>query len=306
MPASITLSDLSWSTPDGRPVLSGLNLAFTTERTGIVGRNGTGKTTLLRLIAGDLAPTSGAITRGATIATLRQIVARRPGETLGEALNLAGPLAILRRAEQGVATTEDLERADWTLEGRLEAALAAAGLDACAQTPVATLSGGQQTRAGLASVILADPDFLLLDEPTNNLDAAGRGSLTALMKEWRKGALVISHDRALLETMDAVVELSDLGATRFGGPYSHYRDIKARQLVAAEQARDHAEHALGEVRQAAQLNRQRKDRRDGAGLRKAAGGDMPRILIGARKQRAENTTGPVSYTHLTLPTNREV
>lgn len=291
MPASITVSSLSWSTPDGRPVLSGLDLSFAAERTGIVGRNGTGKSTLLRLIAGELAPSSGRIVVNGTIAVLRQIVARDPGETLAEALGIADYLALLRRAEQGLASVDDLERADWTLESRLAEAFAQAGLAATAQTPVATLSGGQQTRAGLAAAILADPDFLLLDEPTNNLDAEGRESLGAFLAGWRKGALVVSHDRHLLEGMDAVVELTSLGATRYGGPYSHYRERKDLELATARQERDLAERALGQVRESAQTARERKDRRDGVGQKKARKGDMPRILIGARKERAENTTG---------------
>lgn len=252
MPASITVSSLSWSTPDGRPVLSGLDLSFAAERTGIVGRNGTGKSTLLRLIAGELAPSSGRIVVNGTIAVLRQIVARNPGETLAEALGIADDLALLRRAEQGLASADDLERADWTLESRLAEAFAQAGLAATAQTPVATLSGGQQTRAGLAAAILADPDFLLLDEPTNNLDAEGRESLGAFLAGWRKGALVVSHDRHLLEGMDAVVELTSLGATRYGGPYSHYRERKDLELATARQERDLAERALGQVRESAQ------------------------------------------------------
>ncbi|WP_225009387.1 ABC-F family ATP-binding cassette domain-containing protein [Novosphingobium percolationis] len=291
MPASISVSSLTWSTPDGRAVLSGLDLSFPPVRTGIVGRNGSGKTTLLRLLAGDLAPNAGTVTRNATISTLRQVVARSPAETLAQALGLAEPLALLRRAQQGVATEDDLAAADWTLESRFEAALSAAGLYATAETQVATLSGGQQTRAGLAAAILADPDFLLLDEPTNNLDAEGRAALATFLASWRKGAIVVSHDRALLEGMDAIVELTSLGATRYGGPYSHYRERKALELAAAEAARDHAEQALREVRNGAQTVRERKDRRDGAGVRKARRGDMPRILIGARRQRAENTTG---------------
>lgn len=290
-PASIALANLFWSTPEGRPVLSGLDLAFPLERTGIVGRNGCGKTTLLRLIAGDLAPTGGAVVRHATIATLRQIVARTPGETLAQALDLAEPLDRLARAEAGSATAEDLAEADWTLPSRLEAALATAGLDADAQTQVERLSGGQQTRAGLAAAILADPDFLLLDEPTNNLDAPGRSALAAFLRGWRKGALVVSHDRALLEEMDAIVELTSLGATRYGGPYSAYRQQKALELAAAQAQRDHAEQALRTVRQDVQTVRERQDRRDSAGARKARKGDSPKILLGARKQRAEATSG---------------
>ena len=291
MPASITLSRLCWSTPDGKHVLSGLDLAFTAERTGIVGRNGTGKSSLLRLIAGEITPSSGSVHLSGTIANLRQIVARKPGETLAEALDLAEPLARLRRAEQGLASAEDLELADWTLESRLIAAFATSGLNTDPGTPVEALSGGQQTRAGLAAAILADPDFLLLDEPTNNLDIEGRANIAEFLAGWRKGALVVSHDRALLEGMDAIVELTPLSATRYGGTYSHYVERKAMDLAAARQTLDLAERAVDHARNSAQTARERKDRRDGVGQRKAAKGGMPRILIGARRERAENTSG---------------
>lgn len=291
MPASITLSNLSWSTPDGTPVLSGIDLVLPAERIGIVGRNGTGKSTLLRLISGDLAPAGGVIHRSGTVATFRQVVARHSEETLADVLGLREPLALLRRAEQGLASQQDLEHADWTLESRLAAAFAASGLDATADTPVETLSGGQQTRAGLAAAILADPDFLLLDEPTNNLDAAGRVSLAEFLAGWRKGALVVSHDRDLLEGMDAIVELTSLGATRYGGPFSHFTQSKAQELEAARHALYSAERAVDAARDAAQTARERQARRDGAGQRKAARGDMPRILIGARRERAEGTSG---------------
>ncbi len=74
LPSSITLAGLSWSTPDGRPLFSNLDLSFGPERTGLVGRNGVGKSTLLRLIAGDLTPAGGRVAVSGRIATLRQIV----------------------------------------------------------------------------------------------------------------------------------------------------------------------------------------------------------------------------------------
>ena len=69
----------------------------------------------------------------------------------------------------------------------------------------------------LAALVFAEPDFILLDEPTNNLDRAGRASVIDLLAGWRSGAIVVSHDRELLETMDTIVELTSLGATRYGG-----------------------------------------------------------------------------------------
>src|SRR5690606_1072084 len=115
-------------------------------------------------------------------------------------------LALLERAASGAAEAAELANADWTLEARLEAALAQVALTARPETPLALLSGGQRTRAALAALILAEPALILLDEPTNNLDAEGRAAVAELLARWRGAAIVVSHDRALLETMDGIVE----------------------------------------------------------------------------------------------------
>ncbi|MGO4841949.1 ATP-binding cassette domain-containing protein, partial [Rhizobiaceae sp. 2RAB30] len=101
------------------------------------------------------------------------------------------------------------------------------------ETRLATLSGGQRTRAALAALVFSNPDFLLLDEPTNNLDREGRTALYEMMATWRFGAVVVSHDRELLDMMDAVVELTSLGVRRYGGNWTAYREHKARELEAA-------------------------------------------------------------------------
>ncbi|NML04747.1 ABC-F family ATP-binding cassette domain-containing protein [Sphingomonas sp. G-3-2-10] len=289
--SAITLSNLSWSTPDGVPLLTDLDLGFSPERTGLVGRNGVGKTTLLRLIAGDLAPQSGKVSVNGTLATLRQSLAPQPGETIATLFGVGDALALLRRAEAGDATMEELAEADWTLEARIESALAQFRLDVPLDTPLTALSGGQRTRAALAAAVLAEPDFLLLDEPTNNLDRDGRDAVLSLLAGWRAGAIVVSHDRELLDTMDAIVELTGLGATRYGGNWTAYRERKALELAAARHDLADAERRVGEAARTAQQQAERKARRDGAGKRKAAKGDMPRIILGMMKNRAENSSG---------------
>jgi ATPase subunit of ABC transporter with duplicated ATPase domains len=291
MPASISLSHLGWSAPDGRTVLSDLEFSFQQERTGIVGRNGVGKSTLLKLIAGDLQPTTGRIALNGTIGMLRQIVQFSREETIAHLFGVTEGLAFLRKADAGDASMEDLAEIDWTLENRIEAALADVGLSATADTPLVALSGGQRTRAALATAIFADPDFLLLDEPTNNLDREGRQAVGELLQGWRKGAIIVSHDRELLDHMDAIVELTSLGATRYGGNWGQYQERKAIELAAAQQDLATAERRMTQVNRQAQITAERKDRRDATGARRGAKGDMPRILIGARKQRAENSGG---------------
>lgn len=288
---SITLSNLSWSTPDARAVLSGLSLNFGSERTGLVGRNGTGKTTLLKLIAGSMQPQSGSVSTDGTVSLLRQSLQIDSGSTVADLFGAADAVALLRRAEAGTASIEEIGDTDWTIEERITSALARVGLEAEPETSLASFSGGQRTRAALAGAVFAEPDFLLLDEPTNNLDREGRDAVISLMRHWRGGAIVVSHDRELLEEMDAIVELTTLGATRYGGNWSAYRALKAQELEAAERGLADAERHAASVKRAAQEAIERKARRDSAGKKKGAKGDMPHILAGTRKDRAEDTGG---------------
>ena len=138
MSASIALANLSWSTPEGRPLLSNINLSFTAERAGLVGRNGVGKTTLLKLVAGDLAPQAGRVSVNGTLGVLRQAVQVGADETVADLFGVRPALALLERAEAGEADADELARADWTLEARLAGALARLGLEATAQTRLST------------------------------------------------------------------------------------------------------------------------------------------------------------------------
>lgn len=290
-PVSISISHLAWSTPDGQVVFDDLDLEFGRERTGLIGRNGVGKSTLLRLLTHELEPAAGSIRTEGKIAALRQVVQVPSDETIADILGIASGVALLNKVVTGTATMEEMAEADWTLEGRAAAALAQVGLDAPLETPLVRLSGGQRTRAALAGAVFAEPDFLLLDEPTNNLDRDGRRAVRELLQGWRAGAVVVSHDRDLLEGMDAIVELSSLGVKRYGGNWSHYRERKEIERAAAEQDLAASQRRMTELARKTQVTAERQQRRDAAGSRKAARGDMPRILIGARREQAEKSGG---------------
>jgi ATPase subunit of ABC transporter with duplicated ATPase domains len=294
--ASITVSDLAWSTPDGRVVVDGLKLSFAPERTGVVGRNGVGKSVLLKLIVGDLRPAAGQVTVRGRLAALPQDAHLAPDKTIADLFGAADGLAILARAAAGEATAHDLAAADWTLEDRIAAALQTMGLSVDAAARLGALSGGQRTRAAMAALAFAEPDFLLLDEPTNNLDRDGRETLARWLQGWRSGALVVSHDRELLESMDAIVELTSLGGARYGGGWSAYRDRKSAELDAVQHDLALAERHVDSLARTRQAQVERKARSDSGGRRKAAKGDMPKILLGARKSRAEASGGDQART----------
>jgi ATPase subunit of ABC transporter with duplicated ATPase domains len=291
MTASITLSKLSWSTPDGQSLFTDLDLSFGDGKAAIVGRNGVGKTTLLKLITGELTARSGSISVIGTVGTLRQAVQVGPDETIASLFDIEHALALLRKAEAGDANADELGETDWTLESRVDQALRDVGLDAEPTTRLAELSGGQRTRAALAALTFQRPDFLLLDEPTNNLDRDGRDAVAALIDRWPGGAIIVSHDRELLDRMDAIVELTSLGATRYGGNWSHYRERKALELASAQHDLADAGKRLSEIARSVQATTERKARKDAAGKKKGQRGDMPRIMLGGLKRKAEATSG---------------
>lgn len=291
MSALITLDSVTYRTPDGRALFENLTLAFGRERTGIVGRNGAGKTTLARLVLGELEPTSGAVSVSGRIAAVRQVLALPDGAELADLLGVRDAAERSRRIEAGAAHDDDLERADWNLPARAETALARVGLAGFSLTRSAqALSGGQATRVALAGTLIVEPDFIVLDEPTNNLDTDGREAVRDMLAGWRGGALVISHDRAVLRGMDRILELSELGARLYGGGYDFYLERRTAERDAAERSLDQAERNVATIERDAQIVRERQERRNAAGKKSRAKNDMPKILLNARAEQAENST----------------
>ncbi|SIO17551.1 ABC-F family ATP-binding cassette domain-containing protein [Vannielia litorea] len=286
----LSLSAVPLTAPDGTPLTPPLTLAFGPERTGLVGPNGAGKSTLLALLAG-IAPLAGRIDRQASAGRLLQSwpdLAMRVGEALGQ----AEALARLARIEAGAPEGDDLDRADWQLGARLDEALARAGVPGLEPSrPLAQLSGGQRTRVGLARLLLDAPDIALMDEPTNNLDAEGRALVGEIIDLWPGGVVVASHDRALLERMDRIVELTPAGAHVTGGGWqAHVAEREARRAREAG-ALDRARREAARVSREVQAAREKAAQRAQAGKKARASGSQPKVLTDFMADRAGRTQG---------------
>jgi len=250
------------------------------DRIGLVGPNGAGKTTLLRLIAGLDEPDQGEIhrKRGMTIAMLRQEANVDSAFTSAPSLRLAVRAGaarleelerVLRQMEEAGRVTEpDYEtlqhefdhRDGYGLDQRVEAALSGLGFERDQwDRPPTNLSGGEQTRAALARLLLADPDLLLLDEPTNHLDLAALEWLELHLGRRHGSLLVASHDRAFLDaTVTRVWEMRDRQLTPFRGSYSAYaRQREERDIRAVDEAEDRA-GAIARERELVQLYRHQR------------------------------------------------
>ncbi|QTD55281.1 ABC-F family ATP-binding cassette domain-containing protein [Parasphingorhabdus cellanae] len=294
MSAFLTFDHLSVAAPDGRRLFSDLTISVGRELVGIVGRNGSGKSTLLSVASGEREPSSGTINRSSHIAMLRQI--QPDDSSIAEALGVASDLDRLRRLEIGEGSAEDAGLADWTLEQRIEDVFDRVKLPSInTQRSVASLSGGERTRLGLVAMLLTNPNLLLMDEPTNNLDVQGREAIADLLDAWPGGALIASHDRDLLERVDRIVHLSQVGIFSVTGGWSAFiaeRDA-LRERLETELAS--AEHDLKQQRIAVQRQVEKKARRDKAGRARRAKGIDSKLFLNAQAERAEHSAARDSH-----------
>ncbi|MCF5548160.1 ABC-F family ATP-binding cassette domain-containing protein [Pseudomonas salomonii] len=243
LPVLVSLQHVCFQFANGETLLDDLTLSIDYTPTGIVGRNGRGKSILAKLLAGVLAPSSGTLDGKARVAYVAQSLTLQAGQSLAQITGTAQALTALERMARGEARGGDLELIDdrWDLAERLRAALDDAGLHALGfDAPANQLSGGQLARVAVIGALLAAPDLLVLDEPTNHLDSHGREWLLRVLREWRGGLVVVSHDRQLLNTLARIVELSPLGMRVYGGNYDAYRQQRDTEQHAAAMALEHA------------------------------------------------------------------
>ncbi|SDO03999.1 ATPase components of ABC transporters with duplicated ATPase domains [Klenkia soli] len=294
----ITLSALSFSWPDGTPVLDGVTATIGPGRTGLVAPNGAGKSTLLRLVAGELTPDAGSATVDGVLGYLPQDLPFIADATVAEVLGVAPVLAAIAAVEAGDVELLDTVGDDWDVEERATAVLGRLGLDDVALTRrLDTLSGGQVVTVGLAGQLLRRPDVLLLDEPTNNLDGAARARLYDVVDGFPGTLVVASHDRELLERVDRIAELDGGGLRTTSGPFSAWEAAVAAEQEAVAREVQTAEQALRREKKEKQEARERAERRAGSAARRAPDAGIPTILLGARKRRAQESAGRADGTH---------
>ncbi|HEY0699858.1 MAG TPA: ATP-binding cassette domain-containing protein, partial [Micromonospora sp.] len=265
-----------------RRVLDGVSLtAAPGHRIGLIGENGTGKSTLLRLLAGADEPDSGSVVRPADLGFLHQEMPYDPAATITDVLDDAlrearEHLTELDRLSHALATTpeestgyadllraygERLDRAQeqdaWDADRRAELVLAGLGLDKLGRDrTLGSLSGGQRGRLALAALLVRRPTALLLDEPTNHLDDDAAAFLEEQLRGLPGVVVAASHDRAFLDAV--CTDLVDLdpavdGPTRYGGNYTTYQAEKRAERDRWQRRFDEEQQELAELRRAAMV-----------------------------------------------------
>ncbi|MFD5847576.1 ribosomal protection-like ABC-F family protein [Streptomyces chartreusis] len=298
--ASVVCSTLSFAWPDDTPVFQDLSFTVGSGRTGLVAPNGTGKSTLLQLIAGELRPGAGSVAVSGTLGHLPQALPLTGDLTVSQILGVAPVIRAIDAVESGDVAEEHFTTIgdDWDIEERTRAQLDRLGLtELSLDRSLGTLSGGQAVSLGLAAQLLKRPDVLLLDEPTNNLDLDARHKLYEVLQDFTGCLILVSHDRALLDRMDRIAEL-DGGELRFyGGNFSEYEAaVRAEQEVAEKNVRN-AEQELKREKREMQQARERAERRQSNAARNLKSAGLPRIFAGNMKRGAQESAGRAGQMH---------
>ena len=282
--AYITLRDVQLAF-GGPALLDGANFSLERgERVCLIGRNGEGKSTLLKLIEGSLLPDSGEVSlqNGITISMLAQDVPMDSGKVADIVADGAGEAADVLRAyheASDACVLGDMEACDrmgnlqhkldqldgWALETKVNSILSKMGLDPDAD--LADLSGGRKRRVLLARALLTQPDVLLLDEPTNHLDVESIEWLEKFLLDQNNLTLLfISHDRSFVDSIATRIVELDRGTLRsYEGNYSRYLELKAQQMEAEEKQNALFDKRLAEeevwIRQGIKARRTRNEGR---------------------------------------------
>ena len=318
MSRHITLDHISYAHPSQPPLFEDLSAVFSAPLTGLIGDNGCGKTTLFRLILGEIKPSQGTISTPPRIAYLPQDLGLSEHQHLADIFGITKILRALDALESGNYSPElyEIIGDNWDVEERTLATLAEYGFGPGLATdtaiphairellmrPLSTFSGGQTVTAALAALLSSNPEFILLDEPTNNLDSATKNQLFTALETLPCPALIISHDRDLLERMHVIAELhadrQGLAHLRlFEGNYSTYRQALDTEQQAAQRRVTEAKNEMRKAERERVENQIKLDRNARRGRDFERSKRKPGLAMGLDKTSSERSAGKLRAAH---------
>lgn len=318
MPHHITLDHISYAHPGEPPLFTDLSAVFSAPLTGLIGDNGTGKTTLFRLILSEIKPSHGTISAPPRIAYLPQDLGLSEHQHLADIFGITKILRALDALESGDYSPDlyDTIGDAWDIEERTLAVLAEYGFSPALATdaadphairdllmrPLGTFSGGQTVTAALAALLYSNPEFILLDEPTNNLDSASKNRLFAALETLTCPALIISHDRDLVARMNAIAELHADREGRahlhtYEGNYDTYRAARKAEQSAAHRRVNEAKNEMRKAERERVENQIKLDRNVRRGRDFERSKRKPGLAMGLDKNSSERSAGKLRAAH---------
>lgn len=287
----IQANNVGYQFSDGGILFSSISCSLSNRRTGLVGRNGCGKSLLAELLSGQRQPTSGTVTINTTLSYYSQLTSQwlESDQTIAQMLKLDKVLAALDRIEQGdcAAHLFDDVAERWDLKQQLGELLGKLGLPLDFDLPLRHLSGGQLARLQLWQLFESDSELLVLDEPSNHLDYQAKQWLVDKMRSWQGAILLISHDRTLLREMSTIWALNGGELRQYGGHYDDYLSQKTTHQQALDRQMNVVKTQLRRTKLEQQKNQEKADKRAAQGNKVRKQGGQPKILLNAMRNSAQ-------------------
>ncbi len=297
----LTIQNLSYTHLNKDLLFSDINLTINNhEKIALIGNNGVGKSTLLKIIAKELQPSDGLLKVETQPYYIPQIFGQYNHLTIAQALQIDEKLNALKEILNGNVSEENfsLLNDDWTIIDRCKEALNYWNLsDLDLSQKMETLSGGQKTKVFLAGVSIHQPELVLLDEPSNHLDNSGRNILYDFIENTKSTLIIVSHDRKLLNILDTVCELNKNGIKVYGGNYDFYKEHKEIEINALSQDIHSKEKALKKAKEKERETLERQQKLDSRGKGKQEKSGVARIMMNTLRNNAENSTAKLKSAH---------
>jgi len=297
----IILKDLGYLHPDREPLFQ--DISFSVEKgskVALVGNNGVGKSTLLKMLAGEFVPTSGEIIMTDTPYYVPQHFGQYSYLTIAQALHIDKKIGALHAILGGDASVDNftLLDDDWSIEERAAGALSLWGLDhlQLSQT-MENLSGGEKTRVFLAGIDIHSPQVILMDEPTNHLDFAVREKLYGLIESSGATIIVVSHDRTLLNKLSSIYELRKDEIVYYAGNYEFYKEQKEIEIGALQARLEDKEKELRLARKVARETIERKQKHESRGKKLNIKKGVGKMAMDTLQDKAEKSASKLKDVH---------
>ena len=297
----VTLQNISYTHSDRSLLFENIDLVVNRhDKIALVGNNGVGKSTLLKIVAGALKPLRGTVNTDTTPYYIPQLFGQFNEHSIAQALKIESKLNALREILGGKINEANLALLDddWTIEERCQEAIAHWELDGLDLTQkLGILSGGQKTKIFLAGIFIHRPRIILMDEPSNHLDVQNRHRLYDFIRTTSSTLIVVSHDRKLLNLLQPVYELSKRGITLYGGNYDFYVAQKRIENNALSQDIKKKESALRKAREMKRKAMEKKQKQDARGKKKQEKAGLPKVAMNALKNSAEKSSAHLKDVH---------
>lgn len=291
---SLKVKDLSYIHPNKDILFKNISFSISAgEKCAIVGNNGVGKSTLLKILSGKISPATGHVLCDGIPYMIPQHYGQLDGMSVAESLGVADKLRALSVLLDGHGTDKEYEllNDEWDIQERLEESFARWQIGYISpDMHMGNLSGGEKTKVFLAGMSIYNPSIVLMDEPTNHLDTTGRTLLYEHIAHTNRTTIIVSHDRTLLNLLPEIYEMSPTGMQFYPMSYDDYKETVDAETESKVMRLKNQQKELAKAERSARKVMERQQKHASRGEKQSAKKCVARISMGLLQDKAEATT----------------